>query len=275
MRMWRSRRRRFREDRRRARVVPLAEQAKILWEEAEANNLDLKVQETSWRKWDTCELCEQKHHGVVRCALGWACWKTYLGRPEDNNVRTWAMNSLGTGLYEAKHYEDALSMREAELSMLRRLGAPVHHVLVVQGNLANSYRALGRTEQALLLLREVYSGSLKLYGEEYEETLRAASNYAESLCNLKCFEEARSLLRKTIPVARRVLGEGHRLTLMMRLNYAKAHGWDPDATLDALRESVETLEETERTARRVLGGAHPTTVAIELFLDELREITKN
>ena len=27
-------------------------------------------------------LCEQEYHGVVRCALGWACWKTYLGRSE-------------------------------------------------------------------------------------------------------------------------------------------------------------------------------------------------
>ena len=42
---------------------------------------------------------------------------------------------------------------------------------------------------------------------------------------------------------------------------------DADATLDDLRESVETLEETSRTARRVLGGAHPVTAKIE---DDLR-----
>ena len=27
-------------------------------------------------------MCEQEYHGVVACALGWACWKTYVGRPE-------------------------------------------------------------------------------------------------------------------------------------------------------------------------------------------------
>jgi len=32
---------------------------------------------------------------------------------------------------------------------------------------------------------------------------------------------------------------------------------DDGATLDDLREAVNTLEDTERTARRVLGGAHP------------------
>ena len=34
-------------------------------------------------RWHTCGLCEQKYHGLVACALGWACWKTYVGRPEE------------------------------------------------------------------------------------------------------------------------------------------------------------------------------------------------
>ena len=45
---------------------------------------------------------------------------------------------------------------------------------------------------------------------------------------------------------------------------------DPAATLDDLREAVETLEDAERTARRVLGGAHPTTMGIERRLRESR-----
>ena len=56
----------------------LAEQAKILFAEAEENNLDLKVLNARWNRWHTCSLCEQMYHGVVRCALGWACWKTYV-----------------------------------------------------------------------------------------------------------------------------------------------------------------------------------------------------
>ena len=34
-----------------------------------------------------------------------------------------AMNVLGNGLSDAGHYEDALSVQEAELSMMRRVGA--------------------------------------------------------------------------------------------------------------------------------------------------------
>ena len=52
------------------------------------------------------------------------------------------------------------------------------------------------------------------------------------------------------------------------MNYAMALYRDDAATLDDLREAVETLEDAERIARRVLGGANPLTVDIE---DELRE----
>ena len=60
----------------RLRVNPLsclAEQAKILVAEAEENNLSSKVWNERFERWDNCSLCEQRYHGVVHCALGWAC----------------------------------------------------------------------------------------------------------------------------------------------------------------------------------------------------------
>jgi tetratricopeptide (TPR) repeat protein len=255
-----------------AHVSCLAEQAKILWEEAEANNLDVKVQETRWRRWDTCGLCNQQYHGGVRCALGWACWKTYVGRPENNDVRNWAMHSLGTGLSAALRHEEALSVKEAELSMERRIGAPAAHVLATQTNLANTYETIGRLEEALSLRQEMYSGRLKSQGEQHRATLVAASNYASTLFTLKRFEEAKSLMRKTIPVAQRVVGESNELTLKMRLVYADALYKDDGATLDDLREAVTTLKETVQTARRVFGGAHPTTTGIEGELRHARAV---
>ena len=253
-----------------AHVSCLAEQAKILVEEAEENNLDNKVKEERFTRWYACSLCEQKYHGVVQCALGWACWKTYVGRPETDEVRSLAMTLLGNGLFSAEHYDDALSVGEAKLAMERRLGAPEDVILVAQANLATTYQLLGRTEEAVEMFREVYSGHLKLGGEEDENTLNAANNYASTLRNLERFEEAKALLRKVMPVARRVLGESHRLTLKMRKIYARAlYNYD-DATLDDLREAVATLAEIERTARRVFGGAHPDTVYIEQSLRNAR-----
>ena len=170
--------------------------------------------------------------------------------------------------HEAGHYEDALTVREADLSMLRRISAPAHEVLIAQGNLAMSYQRLGRSE-ALRLRQKVYSGHVNLHGEEDPDTLREANNYAALLRKLGRFEEARSLLRRTVPVARRVRGESDALTLSMRSNYARVLCYDPTATLGDLSEAVTTLEEIEQMARRVLGSDHPITTGIVYHLQAL------
>ena len=248
----------------------LAEQVKILVAEAEENNLDVKVLQARWDRWHTCSLCEQEYHGIVRCALGWACWKTNVGRPETDRLHGTAMNLLGGGLYAARHREDALSVQEAELAMRRRIGAAEEIILAVQSNLAVTYDALGRFETALQMKRDVHSGTLKLYGEESIHTLTQASNYAASFIALRRFAEAKPLFRKTIPVARRVLGESHENTLKMRLGYAAAIYFDAGATLDDLREAVTTLEDTTRIAQRVFGASHPNTTEHEKSLRRSR-----
>jgi len=182
------------------------------------------------------------------------------------------MSVLGNGLHDADHCEEALSVREVELSTLRRLGDSEHNILVVLNNLARTYEVLGRDEQALDLRRDVYSGALKLHGEEDARTLQAAMGYAASLVQLERFEEAMALYRKTLPVARRVLGESSELTLGVRTNYAMAFCADPAATLDGLREAVTTLEESERIVRRVFGGDHPLTSSIEGGLRQARAL---
>ena len=140
---------------------------------------------------------------------------------------------------------------------MRRIGAPLQGILVIQGNLANSYEKLGRREEALRKRRDVYSGRSKLNGEEHAKTLLAANNYASSLQGLSRFEEAKTLLRRTLPAAQRALDESHGITLRMRMNYARALYKDDGATLDDLREAVTTLEETTRIARLVDGAQYP------------------
>ncbi len=122
--------------------------------------------------------------------------------------------------------------------------------------------SLGRFEDARSLTQEIYAGMLRLHGAESPQTIEAANSFAAALSRLQRFEEARSLLRNTIPLAQRVVGhpivgEDRELTLIMKLTYARCLYKDDGATLDDLREAVNTLEDTERTARRVLGAAHP------------------
>ena len=198
----------------------------------------------------------------------------YVGRPETHQVRGCAMTYLGHGLSDAGRHEDALSVKEAQLSMRRRLGDAEYNILAVQGNLAVTYDRLGRHDSALHMKRDVYSGRLKLHGEEHEETLRAATNYARSLLNLKRYAETKTLLRKTIPVASRVLGNSNHLALAIRAMYAQTLYADQAATLEDLRDAVTTLEETARTARRVLGGAYPTVVRMEQALGHARAVLR-
>ena len=201
------------------------------------------------------------------CALGWACWKTYVGRPEVDQFRISAMGLLGSGLSEADRDEEALSVKQATLATKRRVGAPEENILIAQSNLASTYSRLGRNEEALRLKRDVYSGLLKLAGEEYETTLLAANNYANSLIALKRYKEAKKVLRKMLPVARRFLGDSNETTLRLRWHYARALS---ENTLDSLREAVTMLGETVRTARRALGGTHPLTRDIEVELRDTR-----
>ena len=96
-----------------------------------------------------------------------------LGRPETSILRQAAMTELGNGLHAAKHYEDALSVGEAELAMLWRLGAPEDFILATLSNLATTYSRMGRNEEAVQMQRDVYSGRLKLNDEEHYDTLWA------------------------------------------------------------------------------------------------------
>ncbi len=255
-----------------AHVSCLAEEAKILVAEGLEDNLDPKAKEMRWGRWHTCSLCEQSYHGVVQCALGWASWKTYLGRPETEPARIAAMTELGIGLFEAGRHEDALVVQKADLATLLRIGASESSILDVQSNLSNTYELLGRHESALHMKRDVYSGRLKLNGEEHPQTLIVANNYANSLCNLQRHAEAKTLLRKTIPVARRNFGDSSDLTLQLRANYAAALYMDDGATLDDIREAMSTLEEIERIARRVFGGRHPTAVRMVRSLQKARAV---
>ena len=251
-------------------VSCLARQAKELVEEDEENNLDPKVIDARWRQWDTCTLCGKQHHGVVRCALGWACWKTYVGRPMGDEVVHLAMGALGNGLYEAGHDEDALSVREADVSLKFRLGVSEERILATQSNIAQTYMQLGKLNDACRLMRYVYSGYLKAHGEEDRRTLLAASNYAASLTVVERLAEANSVIRKVMPVAQRVLGNNDEVTLKMRMNHANWLVEDPNATLKNVNEAIDTLEEIEPTVRRVFGIAHPFMADVERSLEYSR-----
>ena len=183
-----------------------------------------------------------------------------MGRPETDYLRRLAISQLGNGLSEADHHEDALSVREAELSMERRIGAPERDILGAQSNLANTYNQLGRFEEALRVRRDVYSGSLRLTSIDARQcTLVAALNLSTSLVNNRKFAEARAFMPDQLALAKRVFGSDHPTTLDFQWGYSRAFTLDRDASAEQLAEAVAILEKTLKTAQRVLGREHPGT----------------
>ena len=157
----------------------------------------------------------------------------------------------------------------APLRAGRPVGATEECMLVVQGNLANSYKVLGRIEEALNLYRDVYSEELKLYGRHNKQTLESASNYAMTLLDLERFEEAKILLHKVAPVAQRVCGAEHDLTLSLREDLSRAI-LDGESSAEEKREALQMLEDTVAVMRRVFGPAHPETLRAQRQLEHYR-----
>ena len=183
------------------------------------------------------------------------------------------MTELGNGLDAANHYEDALSVMEAEMSMLRRVGAPELSILVSQGNIANTYKALGRREEALRMLRDVYSGYLRHrdLGPLHQSTLGAAVNLSTSLVDAGNYAEARAFTRDQMELARRAFGADHPITLDFQWGYSRAFTLDKDVSAEQLAEVATTLEKTLEISQRVCGREHPRTCSVRGELTFARE----
>ena len=174
------------------------------------------------------------------------------------------MTTLGNGLTEVGHYEEAMSVQEAELSLGRRLGVSERSILVTLSNLAGCYTKLQRHHDCCRIMREVYSTRTKLLGPSDLETISAAYNLAIVLRNLQRYKEVRSLLRENLPNAR-ARGD---LYDSMRFLYVNSFVEDEaESSADDLREAVATITSIEAKYRQVLGKAHPQTRNARIALE--------
>ena len=204
---------------------------------------DVGVQ-ANWRRWDTCGLCHNEIVGNVRCALGWACWKTYLGRLENQTLYNMVICQLAAGLFEGDRSAEAAVVLEAQLAAeLRTLNRPAN-ILAIRSNLANCYTKLDRSEEALPIFRAVY---------EANGDLVAAMNYIQALVQANQFATARAVGRKELPALRK-LGLDHDLALNFRRNYAGALYGDENATVDEQREGLAMIQDVATRWARVFGA---------------------
>ena len=164
-------------------------------------------------------------------------------------------------------------MYEAELAHTRRYASDhTQALLAVRDNIASCLSELGRNEEALALLRDIFAETRDLFGVEDEETLEAAYSLSTVMVEHDCagcvqFFRDFNLIDKVA----RVHGTDHEIVLRFRRVYARALYSGKNAPLSDVRQAVETLEEICPMMRRVLGPSHPRTAHSERVLMEARE----
>jgi hypothetical protein len=247
----------------------LAEQAKVLVTEAEENKLGAKVMNDRLNRWHTCSLCEKRYYGVVRCALGWACWKTYVGRPEGHWAQNVAMTVLALGVGAGQRHQEQIEILESQLAGQLRRGDRERDVLITRTNIALALNNQGRCEEALALRREIYDRSVELGFPRDEPFFTDVLNLGFSLIDTGGHTEAKSFLREQLPKARCALGAENDTMIRLRWAYAQALYSDKHASRADAAEAVAILEELSGIARKIY-GTHPLTLGIQENLDAAR-----
>ena len=270
-----------------AHVSCLMEQAKVLVAEARDHRIEGERMATRWERWHRCQLCGQDYHGVVLCALGWACWKTYVGRPESDPLRRSAMGQLGNSLSITNSTENALEVFRSIQALERRFGPTSQDHFATPGNIAHCLSRLGREDEAMHVRQRIYDIKKAKLGAKHYETLYSAVNLAASMLHIARKEIARKqfldeqamivqvkgFLREVVSEADDALGSDHLITIRLRQVLGRAIPGgiqlnDKESLAVANLESLNIFTELRKTAIRVLGKAHPVTREIEKDHDE-------
>ena len=142
-------------------------------------------------------------------------------------------------------------------------------MLGVQSNLASTLMDLGRLEEAVRMLKEVYASRVRLFGHD-EDSLLSALSLSIALVRAGNASESMTLSRPLLPVARRVLGADHENTLRLAHAYVYAVLECAAASRDELIFAEKLLEDTAQRFRRVFGTAHPNTARAEKDMAKVR-----
>ena len=215
-----------------------------------------------WSRWNTCRLCHQPMRGKVKCALGWACWKTYAGEYNSHNGQcslnvVQALTGCGLGLRDAGKHTEALAVFQTVLEGSKHAAlahtAHAHFILVAETNLASSFEDLGRHKESLAIRRGLIERTKACHGATSDDTFIDALNLANSLLELKKFDEVKALLPEYVASACATNGPDHRLTLKLRFTLCRARGLVHDGSFEEVVESDKELADIDRRVRRIFG----------------------
>ena len=124
---------------------------------------------------------------------------------------------------DGKFY-DCLQFEQAAINIYTDLLGEDHpDTLTSMNNLAETYRALGRTNEAAALHEKVLESRKRTLGEEHPDTLTSMNNLAATYWALGRTNEAAALHEKVLECCKRNLGEEHPDTLTSMNNLAATY----------------------------------------------------
>ena len=222
--------------------------------ESTAEVLD-ELAASQWRNWfedraATRDLVEQilaLDESAARCPPGGDLDHRLL------RLRGWAaglLNFLGDSPAQAIVIgERLLAARE------RLLGRDHPDTLITRNNLANTYKAAGRVDEAITLHEQNMATRERSLGPDHPDTLTSRNNLAIAYRAVARLDEAISLDEQTLTARERTLGPDHPNTLTSRSNLAASYR---DA--GRLDEAISLHEQTLAIRERVLSPDHPDTL---------------
>ena len=246
-----------------AHVSCLARQAQVSVKQGLENEENNLVPRLKW--WWICRLCEQAHHGAVLRALGWACWKTYVGRPEGDHLRNIALQTLADSMHDDP--TGRLAILESILDRLKTENERPMGLIYVRSQIGKCLARLERNDECLALRRLNYEASADV-GPRTKWSL--AIDYGESLITARD-AEAVDFCRDLVARATRDLGEENPITERCIMAYARA--MFHMGGVEGLAEADVVVAATAEKWRRRYGKTHPNTRVVEFGAYRIRAKT--
>ncbi|MFI5716180.1 FxSxx-COOH system tetratricopeptide repeat protein [Nocardia sp. NPDC051750] len=186
-----------------------------------------------------------------------------LGSPRQQHVLR-ARKNLGVSYRKAGRYQEALETQRSVFANHLQVYGPTHpETLAAHTNVANDYRVLGDTEQALEHAETAYRRCADSY-PAHPYTAACAVNYAAALRTAGRYREALVLDQEAGEIFTSRLSADHPYTLAARTGTASDL-----AGLDRTAEAAELGTDVLDRCRRIRGLDHPYTLqtAVNLALD--------
>ncbi|GAA1588117.1 FxSxx-COOH system tetratricopeptide repeat protein [Actinoplanes couchii] len=175
----------------------------------------------------------------------------------------------GLGLLKAGLHTAAADHWHLVAAQALRLLGPEHlNTLIARGNLASSYRQVGRVSDAIIIEEQVVTDTERVLGPEHLNTLIARGNLAGSYRQVGRVSDAIIIEEQVVTDTERVLGPEHLNTLIARGNLAGSY-----RQVGRISDAIIIEEQVVTDTERVLGPEHLNTlIARGNLADSYRQV---